>query len=42
MCAFNDETYYYPRYGYATQLQNYLIDNANEAERRLINGKTTL
>lgn len=29
MCAFNDETYYYPRYGYATQLQNYLIDNAN-------------
>ena len=29
MCTFNDETYYYPRYGYATQLQNYLIDNAN-------------
>ena len=24
LCAFNDTTYFYPRYGYATQLNNYL------------------
>ena len=29
MASFNDETYYYPRFGYATQLDNYLIDKAN-------------
>lgn len=28
LSSFNDSTYYYPRYGYATQLSNYLDDKA--------------
>ena len=29
LCEFDDSTYYYPRYGYATQLHNYLDGKAN-------------
>lgn len=28
VCSFNDTTYYYPRYGYGTQLANYLAPEA--------------
>lgn len=28
MCSFNDTTYYYPRYGYGTQLQSFLDSKA--------------
>ena len=26
VCLFNDSTYFYPRYGYGTQLEKYLND----------------
>ena len=29
LCAFEDSTYFYPRYGYATQLNNYLDEKAS-------------
>jgi len=28
VCSFNDTSYYYPRYGYGTQMSNYLDDDA--------------
>lgn len=29
VCSFSDSTYFYPRYGYGTQLSNYLHEKAN-------------